>query len=428
MRALRGQAQIRGERFLTSRADGSPRVVELTATPLRNSEMQQIGLVCAIRDVTVQVQAEQRVRQALDTFLHIADAVSHSMEIRDILHSVLAETLKTLNSTRGTVHLFQHRFEPLLSLGFTPDEEARWLQQQEIWLNPQSGQEFGFFTQLMNGQATLVSEEHCAVQPNPFAGTLVLAAPIKQDQHILGLILLDRSPTTTPMLSARRPSSFTNWDLTIISGIAQLAGAALEQARWQQEASEARASEAVMREADAMKNEFLAITAHEFRNPLTVILARSQSARRSLTRANGTDPLPAVKEHLSIITAQGKQLSNIVTTFLDAARINQGQLTLKTEPIDLLNIARQVVEEQAILAERHQLSVVTDEPLPEYLVMGDQPRLHQVIANLVENAVKYSPDGGPVTITLHRCSEGPVEISIADKGMGIPLGSPGSSL
>src|SRR5437879_3617049 len=66
VRALRNKAQIRGERFMTARADGTPRVVELTATPLRDHEMQSIGLVCAIRDVTVQVQAEQRVRQALD--------------------------------------------------------------------------------------------------------------------------------------------------------------------------------------------------------------------------------------------------------------------------------------------------------------------------------------------------------------------------
>src|SRR6185437_2609490 len=152
VRALRGKAQVRGERFLTARADGTPRVVELTATPLRNSEMQQIGLVCAIRDVTVQVQAEQRVRLALDTFLHIAEAVSNSTEIREILHSVLAETLKTLNCTRGTVHLFQQSFEPLLSLGFTPNEETRWLQQQEIWLNPQTGRDYGFFAQLMSGQ------------------------------------------------------------------------------------------------------------------------------------------------------------------------------------------------------------------------------------------------------------------------------------
>ncbi|HEY0756478.1 MAG TPA: GAF domain-containing protein [Ktedonobacteraceae bacterium] len=421
VRALRDKAHIRGERFLTTRADGAPRVVELTATQLRDSEMQPIGLVCASRDVTVQVHAEQRVRLALDTFLHIAEAVSHSTEIREILHSVLAATLQALNCARGTVHLLQASFEPLLALGFAPREEIDWLGQQEIWLNPQQGQEYGFFAQLMRGQATLISAEHCLVQPNPFQGTLVLAVPIKHNQRILGLMLLDRSPAASLEPAQQRLSSFTNWDITIIEGIAQLAGAALVQASWKQEASDARASEAVMREANAMKNEFLAITAHEFRNPLTVILARSQSARRLLKRSQEGNPLLALEEHLNIITAQGKQLNNIVATFLDAARIDQGQLSLKIEELDLEKIALQVVEEQTVLAEHHTLRCVTDGTSQPYLARGDYARLHQVIANLVENAIKYSPHGGPVTIELHFCADNrTIEVSVSDKGLGIP--------
>lgn len=422
-RALHDGTQVRGERIIAMRADGSLRTVELTASPLRDGQGQPIGLVCAVRDITVAVRAEQRIRQALDTFLHIAAAVSHSMDIREILHIVLAETLKTLHCTRGTVHLFQQGFKPLLSLGFTPYEEDQWLQKQEIWLNPQTGQEYGFFARLMDGNATLVSADHCPVQPNPFADTLVLAAPIKHDRHILGLILLDRSLSGVVNPAQKRFTGFTNWDLTIIAGIAQLVGTVLEQTRCQQEASDARASEAIMREANAMKNEFLAITAHEFRNPLTVILARSQSAQRAMRRAhNGGDPLPAIEEHLKIITAQGKQLNNIVTTFLDAARIDQGQLKLKTELLDLASIARQVVEEQAVLAERHSLSCIVAEDSQPYMVMGDQARLHQVLANLVENAIKYSPEGGSVTIHLQRSrTRGFVEISVEDKGTGIPL-------
>lgn len=432
-RALQGTAQVRGERFVTARADGTRRIVEITATPLRDSNRQQIGLVCAIRDVTVQSQAEQRLANALNTFLHIAEAVSHSTNIRDILHSVLAATLTTLRCTRGTVHLFrqgQQQFEPLLSLGFAPDEEARWLQKQQVWLDPHMGRAYGFSAQLMQGRATLVSEEHCLVQPNPFAGELVLAAPIKHNQQILGLILLDRSPAGVPAFQEQRPSSFTNWDLTIIEGIAQLAGEAMEQARWQHEASEARASEALMRKADEMKNEFLAITAHEFRNPLTVIQARSQSALRSLRRASRGEASPSsstsVEESLNIIAAQARQLNNIVTTFLDAARLNQGQITLRTEAVDLGLIARQVVDDQAPLAEHHTLRCTlhgSDDQRP-YVVKGDQARLHQVIANLVENAIKYSPHGGPVTVHLHRRQEEQtgelIEISVEDKGIGIP--------
>ncbi len=377
-RALHGMAEVRGERLLMTRADGIPRVMEITATPLRDTSKQQSGLVTAFRDITVQVQAEQSIHQALEAFLHIAEAVSYSTDIREILHSVLTEALATLHCKRGMVYLFQQAhstFEPLLSLGFSPTEEARWQQEQQTWLAPVEGQVDGFFAQIMQGHATLISKEH---QPHAFAGTVVLAAPIQHDQQILGLILLERSLASTP------PSiNFTNWDSAIVEGIAQLAGVAMDQARWQQEAIEARANAAAMREADTMKNEFLAITAHEFRNPLTVILARSQSAQRALRRAKtGATPASSVDDHLETIIGQTKQLNNIVTTFLDAARINQGQFTLKNASVDLGEIAQ------------------------------------------VENAIKYSPLGGSVTVSLRRYqneqSPALIEVSVKDQGMGIP--------
>lgn len=426
-RALRGVADVRGERVVTTRSDGERRVIELTATPLKNHG-QQIGLVAAFRDVTVQVQAEQSIRQALETFLHIAEAVSYSTDMREILHSVLAETLKMLRCRRGTVHLFQQAsasFELLLSLGFAPDEEVRWLSEQRIWLDPAAGASNGFYARLMQGHAVLISEEHWPTRPNPFERAMVLAAPIKHDQQILGLLLLDRS-LSSPLLE-QKPLSFTSWDITVVEGIAQLAGAAIEQARWQQEAIQARADEAAMRKADAMKDEFLAITAHEFRNPLTIILAHSQSAQRALhrSRPEATALLPRLEERLETIASQTRQLNNIVTTFLDAARIDQGQFTLKMETVDLGKIARQVVRDQANLVEQHTLDCCVDDTQSPYLVMGDQARLAQIIANLLENAIKYSPQGGPITVSLRRYRPEPttelIEVSVRDRGIGIPL-------
>jgi signal transduction histidine kinase len=177
-----------------------------------------------------------------------------------------------------------------------------------------------------------------------------------------------------------------------------------------------------------MLDEFLAVTAHEFRNPLTVILARSQSALRALRRANRAEHAETsyaqVEEHLELIAAQSKQLNNIVTTFLDAARLNQGQFTLKTEIVDLGQIARQVVANQASLADHHTLRCQLNEVQAPYLVHGDQARLAQIIANLVENAIKYSPLGGPVTVMLNKRQKGDqaetIEVRVSDKGVGIP--------
>src|SRR3954467_8897286 len=100
--------------------------------------------------------------------------------------------------------------------------------------------------------------------------------------------------------------------MAVIEGIAQLAGLAIEQARWQQEATNARTSEAAMREANALKDELLAITAHEFRTPLTVILAHSQEPLRQLRRMNNEEPLQRLNDSLTTIEEQRHQLTDIV--------------------------------------------------------------------------------------------------------------------
>src|SRR5712692_4995205 len=286
-RALRGE-RVRAERFVTVRADGAERILEMNVAPMLDSTGKQIGVVSAFRDITEQIRVEQRIRQALDTLLHVAEAVSGLIDIKNILHIVLERTLLTLNCERGVVQLYdeeQQQFTPLFSIGFSPEAEQQWFSDQEAWLQPASDQYHGFRTQLIEGHATLINAEQCPHQPNPFSHLMILAAPIMHHNRLHGLIALDRSRTSGATAVQQQPhDEFTVWDMAVIEGIAQLAGLAVDQARWQQEAIDARASEATMREANALKDEFLAITAHEFRSPLTVILAQSQMVARILRR------------------------------------------------------------------------------------------------------------------------------------------------
>ena len=425
--ALYGNTPVRGERIFSVRQDGVRRVIEITTTPLKDSRQQRIGVVGAFRDVTVSAQAEQSIHSALETFLHTAEAVSYSSDIPAILRSLLEKTLTTLACTRGTVHLFneeEQRFEPLLALGFTHKEETHWLKEQGSWLNSERRESSISYQRLMDGHATLVTTEHTRRSSRQ---TTVLAAPITHNQRILGLLLLDRSNARTPADSSQKQAAprFTSWDLTIVEGIAQLAGLAMEQVRWQQEAIIAKANEETMREADKLKDEFLAITAHEFRNPLAVIQGHSQSAQRALrksARASGNhDTFSPLADSLGIIEAQAKQLNNIVTTFLDAARLNRGQITLHMEEVDMEQIARQVVEQRSNLVEHHELRYIAYPSNTPYTVRGDPARLAQVISNLVENAIKYSPFGGPIVVALSESRKpGCIKVCVEDRGMGIP--------
>jgi len=101
-----------------------------------------------------------------------------------------------------------------------------------------------------------------------------------------------------------------------------------------------------------------------------------------------------------------------------------GQLALKLEEVDLSEIAKQVVANHSKTSTDHYISCII-EPQPDpYLVMGDSARLRQVISNLVQNAIKYSPDGGPITVQLCRymnaAGHATVEIRVEDKGIGVP--------
>lgn len=434
-RALRGE-RIRGERFVTTRRDGAERVLEVNVTHMLDEMKQQIGLVSAFRDVTEQTRAERRIRQALETMLNVAETVSGFTEIKDILHSVLEMALSTLNCDRGVVQLYdreQQLFTFLLSSGFADEEtEAEWLQEQKLWLTPDSHQYQGFRRQLMEGHATVINAEQYPNQPNPFSQTMVLAAPITHSQRLLGLMMLDRSPACQMNVFLKQePQSplydFTVWDMAVIEGIAQLAGLAIEQVRWQQEAANARTNEAAMRDANALKDEFLAITAHEFRTPLTVILAHSQVALRQLRRmGNNGEPLERLNDSLATIEEQTHQLTNIVNTFLEVTQINRGQLIIKSEEVDIAGIAQQVATTFSSTSAEHSITCIIAPAEHPYVVMGDSSRLSQILGNLIQNAIKYSPLGGPITVSLRQYSSDAkgekrtIEVRVTDKGIGIP--------
>jgi PAS domain S-box-containing protein len=440
-RALRGE-RIRAERFVTRRADGGERILEINIAPMYDSQEKQIGVVSAFRDVSEPIRAEQRIRQALDTMLHVAESVSGVTDVNAILRTVLERTLTTLNCEQGAVQIFdehQQKFVPLFTIGFSKEGEEHWLKDQQVWLEPDPGGYHGFFSQVMDGHATMISAEQWPDQPSSLSHTLVLAAPIKHNKRVHGLILLDRSmprpdangSAMPPEISQQERYEFSIWDIAVLEGIAQLAGLAVDQALWQQEAFAARNSEAALREANESKDDFMAITAHEFRTPLTVILAQSQLIAKNLVHLQklqgeaGQAVLSKATANLGIIGEQARYLTGVVETFLEASQIANGQLNLSSPvTVDLAGIAQQVVIHSSSTTSDHTITCIIEPCDRPYLVKGDSARLRQVIANLVENAIKYSPFGGPITLRMRHCLNSErkhvIEVCVDDKGIGIP--------
>ena len=441
-RALHGE-RIRGERFLNKNPDGNEHAIEVNIEPLLDNDQKHIGIVSAFRDITEQVRVEQRIRRALDTMLHAAEAVSGIKEIKEILYRVLAMTLTTLNSERGVVHIYseeQKIFTPLLSIGFTPEESTLWLLKQAHWLFPAEPanhhQYTSLYEHLKEGHATLISEDQIVEETQSINHLLVLVTPITHNKRLLGMLLIDRSTSSKYDASIvaddqnnTRPLTaleFNAWDMAILEGIAQFAGLAIEQTHWQQEAEIARTNEATMRESNELKDEFLAITAHEFRTPLTIILAHSQMMSRLLSKAIDVDPKlqERLNESIFYINEQTHQLTNIVNTFLEVTLINRGQIELMPEDLNIDDLLKNIVMKHSTTSPIHQISYSSAASAEPYLIRGDQARLQQIFVNLLQNAIKYSPLGGPITLsvrqqrTLHTPAY--IEIVVSDKGIGVP--------
>jgi PAS domain S-box-containing protein len=167
-----------------------------------------------------------------------------------------------------------------------------------------------------------------------------------------------------------------------------------------------------LQEADTRKNEFLALLAHELRNPLGPI-------RHAVKILGARAPSPEeLRWATSIIDRQTEHMTRLVDDLLDVARITRGTIELRRDRVDVAAIMRAAVEASSALIEksRHQLRI-TPPPEPLY-VEGDATRLTQVIANLLDNAAKYTDPGGRISVSAGR--EGDVVvIRVRDTGIGI---------
>lgn len=170
-------------------------------------------------------------------------------------------------------------------------------------------------------------------------------------------------------------------------------------------------AEEALREADRRKGEFLAVLAHELRTPLGAI--------HSAVEASAEDPTPEeARWAREVISRQTQQLSLLIDDLLDLTRIERGKIRLKPEPLDAASVAEAAADAvRPLVSERqHELTVsISHRPLP---VRADPVRLQQIITNLLNNAAKYTPEGGRIWLSAGS-ENGDIEIRVRDTGVGI---------
>ncbi|MGI4844475.1 MAG: hybrid sensor histidine kinase/response regulator [Janthinobacterium lividum] len=210
----------------------------------------------------------------------------------------------------------------------------------------------------------------------------------------------------------RRIDGSGGWALSRAVPILDAKGQVVEWIGAASDITERKAAEERLRESDRRKDEFLAMLAHELRNPIAPISA----AAALLQRMKPDEAL--VRRTSEIIARQVGHMTGLIDDLLDVSRVTRGLVELERVPVDLRTVLQDAVEQvmPQIEARRHRLALAP--PSGPVMVMGDKKRLVQVVANLLNNAAKYTPEGG--RLALHAdAANAQACIEVSDNGIGM---------
>ncbi|MBV9791758.1 MAG: PAS domain-containing protein [Chloroflexi bacterium] len=177
-----------------------------------------------------------------------------------------------------------------------------------------------------------------------------------------------------------------------------------------------RAARAEAEAAVRMRDEFLSVAAHELKTPVTSMRGYAQLLGRQI--GPGRTPSPErVQRSVDAIVQQSDKLARFIDQLLDVSRIAAGRLSLNPQPTDMGQLVREIVESMQAMTTQHVLELVVTGDTQTHV---DALRFEQVMTNLITNAIKYSPYGGPVWIDVERRNRTTIRISVTDRGIGIP--------
>ncbi|QYG03150.1 MULTISPECIES: ATP-binding protein [Massilia] len=194
--------------------------------------------------------------------------------------------------------------------------------------------------------------------------------------------------------------------------LATLAHQVMSQIELRKAMTEQEALIAALRQADQRKDEFLAMLAHELRNPLAPIV----SAATMLSNFN-LDPA-MVQRASEIVARQAGHMTSLIDDLLDVSRVTRGKVELELRELEFKDVIADAVEQVRPLIEKHRHRLTVDLPPARAIVVGDRKRLVQVMTNLLSNAAKYTLEGGHIEVRL-TTDGGALAVDIRDDGIGM---------
>jgi PAS domain S-box-containing protein len=388
------------------RKDGTLLSISLTVSPIRAESGEVVGASKIARDISERVRLQAAAREHAATLEKLSQAavtLASTLDRDTIVRQVINTGVALTRAEAGAFFYMMSGPESgkpdiLYALSGVPNEAAAAFERPAA---------SALLAPLLHGDGPIRLSDVLAdpgfAPDEPLFGRRddrslmrsVLGAPVKgRFGEVLGGLVFGHS----------RPGTFTDEHERLAIGIAGWAAVALENARLYLEA----------RDANRMKDEFLAVLSHELRTPLNAIVGYARLLRGGILAGDkATRALETLERNASLLT-------QIVEDVLDVSRIVAGKIRLDVQPVELplvIDNAAATVQPAADAKGVRVQTIVDPRVGP---VSGDPDRLQQVVWNLLSNAVKFTPKGGRVQVRVERVNSH-VEIVVSDTGIGIPL-------
>jgi PAS domain S-box-containing protein len=381
--------------------DGSAFWANVTLSALHDSAGKHYGFLEVVRDFTQRRLAEQTLRESEERFRMLVE------EVRDYAIFLLDTSGRVTTWNEGAQRIKGYNVHEIIGEHFSrfyPEEAIRhgW-PEEELRRAAESGR---------------FEDEGWRVRKDgsQFWANVSITALRDSDGALRGYSKITRDLTERRKAEESLRASHTDLESRVAERTAELTRVN-EMLRSEVEIrarleTDLRNRVEQLRDSDRQKNNFLATLAHELRNPLAPIRNAAELMRRA-----ENDPQTIARAQ-GIVERQVSQMVRLIDDLLDLSRISRGRIDLRLEAADLRSSVRSGVEtSRPLIDDRgHQLLVtLPDAPLP---VKVDPVRISQVIANLLNNAAKFTPAGGAIVVEA-RCDSEWVLLSIADNGIGI---------
>ena len=375
---------------------------QATIVPERSIEGEVETVMSVARDITDYKTAERRLRFLADA----STALAGSLDPVTMLTSVARNTIAYFGGACAIDLADQNDIRVAAIAHHDPGITASFVEMRQRY--PVLAESSHPVAQVLKHGQTIVVEH---IPPQILADNTYDTEHVRMLRKLqpasflmVPVIVRGRTVGVIELYALGATRHYSPDDVMALEELSRRVALALDNAQLYQEAQEA------LREREA----FISIASHEIKNPLTSLLGRAQMLQRRLARLPDAG---RAQDDAEIIVSQGLRISSLLTDLLDVSRLASEQLTIARKPLELTELVRSVVASLQVSAPSHHIALThSGSPL---WVEGDAGRLDQMLMNLINNAVKYSPEGGTIQVDV-RAVQNTAQIAIRDEGMGIP--------